>query len=190
MFESSQDDSSIRYTFSVLRQALYGLKLSTLSVHDLRVLINGADYQIAHVLASNHLTPQGRALLLAAQVVMHHVVRETHLECNLPVLLVQRLLDHLQPIQDQLVSTPDFWHGLIWCSSIGAVTTPMPGNNWDFYSTLLLSVVEKANIREVIDYEVILNRFIWDESLSRRLLMERRSLPFNSSGGTRSTIDS
>ncbi|KAI9171612.1 hypothetical protein HJFPF1_01098 [Paramyrothecium foliicola] len=170
VFESTQDDSSVRYSFSLLRQAYYGLKAGALPVQDLRVLINGTDYHLAHVLAGDNLTAHGRALLTAAQHFMYHVIRETDPECHIPALLLQRLFKQLIPLVDQIKSVPEMWQGLFWCFSIGAAVSPTSGDVCTFFSTNLWNMIRVMTIQDLSGFEEVVKRFLWDQSLSQRLL--------------------
>lgn len=165
IFERSPLDTDIQSIFLLIRKAYYAQRSPEVSASDQRTLINAADHQLATLLADQKQTSPGHTLLMCARVFLYRAMREGGPSCPITVVIVERLRDQLQAHMDKMTSSPDYWHGLLWCLCVAASSTPETGEVWDYFSASFWEIVQLAGFHRPAEQEEIMERFLWDRGL-------------------------
>lgn len=164
-FERTSDDTSIQFIFSILRQTYYAGKSAEVSATELRTLTSAVDYRLCNMLADDGQSSQGRTLLIAARVFLYRVLREADPRCLIPTIISERLMHQVRAQMETMASSHEYWHGLLWCLSLGASSTPGSSVVRDFFSTNVCEIVQMAGISGRAELEDIMESFLWDRSI-------------------------
>lgn len=163
VFEESPCDTTIRNTFTSVRQAMYATKFN-LSCDNLRIVCNSVDHSLAMLMQNIPRESASYPLLLAVQLFMALVVRETELRCVLVSTLVPRLLENLKPrMTCGALPKQEMWCGLTWCLWIGVVTTVPHSEEWEWFYQRLVYLTPKVGILDQMQFKTVMQRFLWDD---------------------------
>jgi hypothetical protein len=171
-FERNDDDATVRFSFSLVRQATFASRHAEVSGDDFRILINATDHFLASTAAGDDVSDLGRIFVTAAHVVYYAVVREVPLKALVPRHIVRRLRTQLDAYLDVLRKDPTFQLGLIWVLLIGSAATYETGEDFEFFSSNLLMMLLCVNVHNPVELETIARRFILNEKFPGAFLRQ------------------
>ncbi|KAF4979006.1 hypothetical protein FZEAL_4681 [Fusarium zealandicum] len=181
VFETSLDATTIRDSFSLVRQAQYSLKSRDVPIQDFRVVINVVDHHLQTTLGGGSLSDHGRILLTAAHAIFYLTVRELHPTHRLPRTILRRLRQQLEGRTTLLYTWPEFQQGLLWCLVVGAAAAYESGEDWDFFSANISMVLELSDIRDISQLKDMLSGFIWHDRYPGEFLDQYGTVVFSTS---------
>lgn len=159
-FEKNDDDATVRFSFSLVRQAVFAADHPEVPGDDFRVLINATDHFLSATAAGTEVSDLGRVFVSAAHIVYYAVVRQVPLKALVPRCIVKRLRTQLEAYLDSLSRDPTCQLGLLWVLLVGAAATYETGEDFDFFSSNLLMMLLRLNVRDPVELETIARRFM------------------------------
>lgn len=163
VFEEAPSDTTIRYTFTSVRQAMYASRFN-LSVKDMRVVCNSIDHRLLMLVQTIPRDDIVSPLLIAVQLFMALIVRETEMRCVMVESIVPRLKASLEPFMTcATLPKQEYWCGLTWCLWIGVVTTIPHTEKWEWFYQRLTYLVQKVGILDCVQFKTVMQRFLWDD---------------------------
>jgi hypothetical protein len=184
VFENHPHDATLRYTFSMVRQSYFASQLSGIDYIDLRILFNCVDHRLAAFVAGSEANVAACTLVVAAQIYVQCVMRSSEAGCLLPSLLSLRLVELLRVRLEELLATAEYWNGILWVLTIGMVFTLPYSVEWSFFVSKLLYVTKIAGIVDMVQLEMIVQRFVWDSSQPQLMELLQTNEPFVFGGKT------
>lgn len=178
VFETFPEDTTMRYTFSILRQALYAARSDQVPSQDLRILFNSVDYRIANLVCSSKESPAQHMLLATAQLFIAYNIRDVHIDCLVPGILISRLVGYLRDRLEAILHLKAYWCGILWCLFTCLASTSPGSEQWRFFRNALSQVIQTAEITEPEQLKVIVQRFLWDDDRSELAFQEYQPIVF------------
>lgn len=177
-YEATPADTTIRYTFSLLRQALHAVRSGQVSTQNLRILFNSVDFRIANLLCFSGTAPVRHMLLATAQLFLACNIRDTHIECLIPGILGRRLMRYLQGRVEKILRQEAYWCGTLWSLFSCFISSPSNSEQRSFFRDALSMTIETMGLTEATQLRAIARQFMWDDERSERALQANMPIFF------------
>ena len=169
-FESNSYDSSIRFTFSLIRQAHYSMLRQAISIQKLRHFINGTEHQLSNTLADYADNAAAKVVLQAASLFLICCVRRFDGECGMPTLWRKRICESFSYPHDldrimNMMECQDGLYSVMWCLVITAATQYSDEIITLINGDKIMKLSKILDVQSIGEVKMICQKFLWDEEV-------------------------